>query len=78
MALIIPPHLSKVVVALSWLGHVWLPLEMVHWHLLFDFTEITGCKQRFAGILCVLSFSQLHHNSMDNISYFSRKLNLNI
>ena len=51
-----PTHLSNVLVVLLRLGFVWLPVELVHWHLLMilKLKEATGTMQRFTGGFCLI------------------------
>ena len=74
-----PPHLSNtvVVMARAWMAAKWTG---THWHLLMIslLTDARGWMQRYTGAFLELTFSQMHQNSLDDISSFSRATILNI
>lgn len=76
----IPPHLSNMVVVLLWLRSDWLPVELTHRQLLMILllTEATGWMERYTGAFCLVRFRQMHQNSFDDISAFSRTTVLHI
>lgn len=63
-----PPHLSNRLLQL------WLPVKLARWHLLMIslWMEATGFMQYCRGAYCVLRFSQMCQNSLDDNSLFSR------